>query len=62
MVFPYQIPGHKIQLQNTISIRYDTKTQTFTLTMFKHIIIKQIKQFILSELLLSKLSVGNFKF
>lgn len=33
MIFPYQIPGHKIQLQNTIFIRYDTKTQTFTLTM-----------------------------
>lgn len=43
MIFPYQIPGHKIQLQNIILIRYDTKTQTFTLTMFKHIIIKQIK-------------------
>lgn len=44
MIFPYQTPGHKIQLQNTIFIQYDTKTQTFTLTMFIiYIIIKQIK-------------------
>lgn len=44
MIFPYQIPDHKIQLQNTIFMQYDTKTQTFTVTMFIiHIIIKQIK-------------------